>query len=274
MVNQHFSWYNRNRKKKGCENVLVQEMMMFRKQRDILRYQYGYVLKGLSESEFVQLGNERVELELYVGEYGIQKAKFFIKADCMIPCYENVKKPNELTYDCVLFDEIYKLYYVDTNGVEHSCLVYRDILCEWYYRIWQNRSCYTYDFMRVSRSLLGPRQEGHITRTLSWQSSLLHPGLMISIDVLQSDIRYVPVCHTRPDLWIDETSECEPYVNINCSVNQCIVHYKSKETGWRMKTECVDVDKVRKDFLESMRAEFNHQSVQDWITGKKHRVIL
>lgn len=254
--------------------MLVQEMALFRKQRDMLRYQYGYVLKGLREQDFVKKLAGLIGLEIYVGEYGIKKGIFYVKPETLIPCHEDMKHPNDVTYDCILFDEVYKFYYQDEKtDREKSCLVYRDILCEWYARIF-NKSYYTYDLMRVPRDLLGPLQDGHATRTLSWQSSLLHPGLTINMEVLQSDIRYVPVSSVTPELFVEETSECEPYVNINLSQEVCMIRYKAKETGWKTKTELVDKEPVMKDYLESARAEFSHQSVKDWMAGKKYRVVL
>lgn len=235
-----------------------------------VRYGSGYVLRGVQHVDLNWVITGHYQIPLPVPDEHIKDTKIFIPARHVWAIQADPENHAAVTYDAVLMEKEYKLYYVECDtGMEKQVMVNRDMICDWYYSKHISLTPHYYDLMRVPVSLLGCMFEDSVFRSLTWRSFIIRPKTMITMEVLNSDIRYVPKCKRLEDGSLQPLSELEDYVNIDLSLPQYQVSYKSKETGWRTKYESVLRQIIMDDYLQSVQAKMNHMSYEEWIRYKQ-----
>lgn len=233
---------------------------------DEARFCAGYVLRGVEEDMLISDTPNYYGIVLDAKQDIVSSVVVYISQKHVFQVYDDVSCQSKYTYDMVLTEPYYNVFYsVGEAGIQKQQMVSRDLICDWYYKSHICVESQYYDLMRVPLNLLSVRAANEMYRSLSWQSFLIQPGLMVTISIRNSDIRYVPKS-CEVDGYVVETRKLEDYVNVNLSESVYDVSYKSAATGWRTKVESVEEYLIVKDYLSFSRANLNRMSLSEWMS--------
>lgn len=253
------------------------KQISFREKLDDIRYRTGYVLRNVDGADFVVAPSKYKGISINSVQKNVNNAVIYVPDKCVCVVHPDVQNQAWVAYDVVLMDEFYNVYYkIDGDVREHVKSVSRDLIIKWYYLSRISESVYYYDMMRVPRNTLGLLNVGDMWQQVSWKSSIIRPGVMVTLTVNKSDIRYVPKIEWLNDVSVIETNELEDYVNINLPEEAYMVDYKDAKTHWKMKHVDILRPIIMDDYLTSVQARVNNMAAEKWLIHKREllRVVL
>lgn len=226
----------------------------------------GYVLRGIEKDDLVYDIPQYVGTKVGTGQKDVPFVLVYVPENHVFCVYDDAVNQSKCSYEMVLVDAVYNVYYpVDDNTFRRQREVSRDLILKWYYRFKLTRTPFSYDLMCVPLNLLGTQMTDCMYRSLSWWSFVIQPGLMITISIRNSDVRFVPKMY-EVDGCLLESRKLENYVNINLSEDVYSVSYKSAATAWRTKVESVGRHLLMEDYYSMVRAKLNKMSLDEWMS--------
>lgn len=226
----------------------------------LARFVTNNVLSGLLKKDLLResFGYYRIMLPALM-EYvtDMDALWFFVPQDQVHMVYRDPRYSVDMTYEALLADKEYMLYFITMSGQEGHCKVHRDVLSNLYYAAFPKRfedNVGSQIMLSVDRSCLSNYRVGYPYREINMYSSLIVPKNFIKFCVRETDIQWVP---KRDLLNANEYTDgdiLEPFVNVCLSYVSYNVIYKDESTNWRERVLPVSKDLLIQDHMTVMRA--------------------
>lgn len=235
---------------------------------DLSKYSQDYiacnlvntVLSGLLKKDLLResYGYYRIMLPA-VPEYvtNMDALWFFVPQDDVHMVYKNPRYSVDLTYEAMLYDKEYTLYFITASGLEGHCRIHKDVLCNLYYhafpeRFQDNRGSTL--LFGVDKSCMSNYRVGYPYREISMFSGLICPKDFIRFFVSETDVQWVPERSLLNANEYAEGSVLEPFVDIKLSDSVYQVTYKNANTHWKEQVVPVSRDLLVQDHMTVLRA--------------------
>lgn len=235
---------------------------------DISKYDSAYVasyitnnvLSGLTKHDLLResYGSYRIKLPAIADMFtNMDMLWFFVPQEQVYASYKHPKYSLHLSYEAVLSEKEYTLYFITDSGMEGRCMIHRDVLTNLYYMAFPERFAdnqgNTFLFA-VDRVCMSNYRVGYPYREISMYSGLIAAKDFIRFFVQESDIQWIP---QREALNLQERLDgdiLEPFVNVRLSEHTYQVLYKNASTNWKEQLVPVSKELLIQDHMTALRA--------------------